>query len=150
MQGTPKNSLNKFVASSEGQGVVKYLPNENAVILKNGRRIEYDQLVIATGLKPQSNVKGFDEAWADLEHHVYADQDHESWKLSASKTFRYIHNFPGGEALYCIPPAPFHGEIEHYNFFLAKELWDRYDKTGLISWKNSRYTIINANNSFCS
>ena len=150
MQGSPKNSINKHVASSEGQGVVQYLPKENTVVLKNGRKIQYDQLVIATGLKAECSAKGFNEAWADLDTHVYADQDHESWKLSASKSFRYIHNFPGGNALYYIPPAPFHGEIEHYNFFLAKELWDRYDQTGLISWKNSNYTIINANNSFCS
>ena len=148
MVGSPKNSINKHTASSDGQGVVKYLPNENAVILKNGRRVEYDQLVIATGVKPQCNVKGFEEAWADLEHPVYADQDHESWKLSANKSFRFIHNFPGGNAFFCIPPAPFFGEIEHYNFFLAKDLWDRYDSTGLISWRNSSFTVMNANNSF--
>lgn len=51
MQGTPKNSLSKFAASSEGQGVSQFLPNENSVVLKNGRKIQYDQLVVATGLK---------------------------------------------------------------------------------------------------
>ena len=60
MFGSPKNSLSKFAASSDGQGVAQYLPNENAVILKNGRRVEYDQLVIATGLKKETNVQGFE------------------------------------------------------------------------------------------
>lgn len=60
MQGTPKNSLSKFAASSEGQGVTQFLPNENTVVLKNGRKIQYEQLVVATGLKQDTSIKGFE------------------------------------------------------------------------------------------
>lgn len=60
-----------------------------------------------------------------------------------------MHNFDGGESVFYIPPAPYHGELEAYNFFMTKELWDRYDNHGKICWANSRFTVINANNSFC-
>lgn len=150
MQGNPKSSLSKFAVSSDGQGVSQFLPEQNAVILKNGRKVEYDQLVIATGLNDITDIKGMDEAWADPDHQFHACKDHPSLKITASKAFRFMHNFQGGEAIYYIPPAPFHGEIENYNFFAAKELWDRYDKTGMLSWENSRFTIINSNNTFSS
>ena len=29
-------------------------------------------------------------------------------------------------------------------------MWDRYDSSGMISWANSRFTVINANNTFAS
>ena len=148
MQGNPKNSLSKFAASSEGQGVAQFLPDQNTVVLKNGRKVEYDQLVIATGLRNHMEAKGFDEAWADLDPPFHVCQDHPSWRTNAVKPYRFMHNFQGGEAIFYIPPAPFHGEIENYNFFAAKELWDRYDSCGMLSWDNSRFTIINANNTF--
>lgn len=112
MQGSPKNSISKFSAHSDGLGVAEYLPNENTVVLKGGRKIKYDQLVIATGLKedPQA-IKGFDEAWADEEHPFYTCSNHASWKFGASKPYRWMYNFNGGEAIFYIPPAPYHGEI---------------------------------------
>lgn len=39
--------------------------------------------------------------------------------------------------------------MESYNFLVAKQVWDRAAKTGLISWGNSRFTVINANDKFC-
>lgn len=149
MQGTPKNSISKFAAASDGQGVTQFLPNENSVVLKNGRKIQYDQLVVATGLKQHTDIKGMDEAWADPLHPFFVCVDHPSWKTNAAKPYRFLHNFSGGEAIFYIPPYPFHTEIENYNFLLAKALWDRSESTGRLSWGNSRFTIINANNSFC-
>lgn len=119
-------------------------------MLKNGRKVQYDQLVIATGLNAVTDIKGLDEAWSDMLHQFHVCQDHHTWRTSANKPPRFIFNFHGGEAYYYIPPAPFHGEIENYNFFLAKDLWDRYHQNGMLNWGNSRFTIINANNSFCS
>jgi len=40
-----------YAAHSDLVGVEKFLPDENAVILRNGRRIEYNFLVCAMGLK---------------------------------------------------------------------------------------------------
>jgi len=44
-----KLGINLSSAHSDGFGVKTYLPDENAVILTNDRRIEYDHLVVATG-----------------------------------------------------------------------------------------------------
>jgi len=141
--------MSKFAAHSEGQGVSQFLPNENAVVLRNGRKIQYDQLVIATGLKEDSSIKGLEEAWADPQHPFYTCTDHPSWKNSSSTAYRWLHNFQGGEAIFYIPPYPFHTEIENYNFLLAKSIWDRAADTARISWDSSRFTIINANPTFC-
>lgn len=142
--------MSKFAAHSETVPVSQYLPHENTVVLRNGRKIQYDQLVIATGLRQQSShIKGFEEAWADPTHPVYSSADHPSWKSTSVTQFRYIHNFQGGEAIFYIPPYPFHTEIENYNFLLAKSYWDRAAQLGRISWDKSRVTVINANSTFC-
>lgn len=53
-----------YSANTECIGVDKFLPDESAVILKNGRRIQYDFMVNAMGLKPNmESIKGFHEAW---------------------------------------------------------------------------------------
>lgn len=44
-----KLSLERNTAFGDYNTVTKYLPNENAIILSNGRRVGYKQLVIATG-----------------------------------------------------------------------------------------------------
>ena len=90
-----------------------------------------------------------EEAWVDPLHPFFTCVDHPSWKTNASKPYRFLHNFDGGEAIFYIPPYPFHTEIENYNFLLAKSLWDRSASTGRLSWGNSRLTIINANDTFC-
>lgn len=149
MEGSPKKSVAKIIANSEGQGVADFLPEKNQVVLKNGRNVQYDHLIVATGLKPELNIPGLEDAWNDPLHPVFCSTDHPSWKTSMTKSFRFIHNFEGGEAIFYIPPYPFHTEVENYNFFLAKSYFDRAASTGLISWNSSRLTIINANDSFC-
>lgn len=142
--------MSKFAAHSEGQGVAQFLPNENAVVLRNGRKIQYDQLVIATGLKEDTtSVQGFEEAWADSTHPFFTANDHPTWKSSNTSAYRWLFNFEGGEAIFYIPPYPFHTEIENYNFLLAKSLWDRAADTARFTWDNSRFTIVNANDTFC-
>lgn len=44
-----KLSLDRHTAFGDFTTVAKYLPNENAIVLANGRRVTYKQLVIATG-----------------------------------------------------------------------------------------------------
>lgn len=149
MEGSPKKSVAKVIANSEGQGVGEFQPEKNTVILKNGRSVQYDQLVVATGLRPENNIPGLDEAWADPLHPFYTSMDHPTWRTTVTKSYRFIHNFEGGEAIFYIPPYPFHTEIENYNFFAAKAIWDRAAATGMISWANSRFTIVNANDTFC-
>ena len=76
--------------------------------------------------------------------------DHPGWKFGCTKPYRYIYNFNGGDAYFYIPPAPYHGEIEAFNFLAAKELWKRDDSHGRICLENSNFTIVNANNTFCA
>jgi len=57
-------------------------------------------------------------------------------------------NFNGGDALFYIPPGNFHGEIQDYNFFVSKAIWDLHAKTGKLSWDSSKLTVINPNKSF--
>jgi hypothetical protein len=104
-------------------------------------------LVIATGLKEDTSVKGLEEAWSDSNHPFFTCNDHPSWKTSNTSAYRWLFNFEGGEAIFYIPPYPFHTEIENYNFLLAKSLWDRAAETARFSW--DIFTIINANDSFC-
>jgi len=53
-----------YTAHSDNIGVEKMLPEENAIILKNGRRIGYDYLVCAMGLNQDfDSIKNFEDAW---------------------------------------------------------------------------------------
>lgn len=46
--------------------------DKNEITLKNGRKIKYDNLVIAIGQVPAwDKIKGFDEAWLDDYHPLY-------------------------------------------------------------------------------
>ena len=76
--------------------------------MKNGRKIQYEQLVIATGLKPERSVKGLDEAWVDPNHPFYMSADHPTWRTTSTKSYRFLNNFLGGEGIFYIPPFPFH------------------------------------------
>lgn len=109
-----------YTAKSDGVGVKTFLPEENAVILKNDRRIEYDHMVLAMGQKHDPDaIQGLDAAWAEFEHPVYVSKDHPSWRANDHKYARWHYNYTSGEAIFCIPPAPYAGEIECYNFFLS-------------------------------
>lgn len=118
-------------------------------MLRNGRTIKYENLVIAMGQKENtSEIKGFEEAWSDVVHPFYTNQDHLSWKTTVSKSYRVHLNFNGGEAIFYIPPNNFYGEVQDYNFFVSKALWDLHVSTGKLSWDTSRFTVINPNRTF--
>jgi hypothetical protein len=51
--------------------------------------------------------------------------------------FHYSHN--NGDAMFVIPPYPFAGEVENYNFFLSKK------KNSLKKVKISHYELIKLN-----
>ena len=100
-----------YAANTECIGVEKFIPDENAVILRNGRRIEYNFMVNAMGLKPNmESIKGFHEAWEDSEHPVYSAKDHLSWKSAVNKHMRMHYSHVNGDAIFVIPEYPFAGE----------------------------------------
>lgn len=45
-----KLALNMYTAHSDNIGVDKFLPEENALVLRNGRKIGYSWLVLAMGM----------------------------------------------------------------------------------------------------
>lgn len=94
-------------------------------MLRNGRRIAYDHLVIAMGMKDDTeSIKGLEEAWKDSMHPVFTQKDHPSWRSVEHKYTRWHYNFDHGEAYFVIPPYPFAGEVESYNFFLSQRIWE--------------------------
>ena len=76
-----KLSINRFTAHSDNVGLDKISPEKNSVTLRNGREIKYDYLVLAMGLNENiESIKGFEEAWKDVDHPVYSCKDHPSWR----------------------------------------------------------------------
>ena len=121
------------------------------MVLRNGRVIKYENLVVAMGQRENyQQIKGFEEAWSDVVHPFYTNQDHNSWKTTVNKSFRVHLNFNGGPAYFYIPPGNFHGELQDYNFLVSKAYWDLHAKTGKISWDTSNFTVINPSGSFSS
>jgi len=143
-----KLAINMYMAHSDYVGVEKILPDEKAIVLRNQRRIGYNHIVLAMGMQENfAAIKGFEEAWKDLNHPVFAPKDHSSWRSNDHKAYRWTYNFTCGDAYFCIPPYPFRGEIETYNFFISSEVWKWYVTHGKLHPKFT-FTIMNANDKF--
>jgi sulfide:quinone oxidoreductase len=105
-------AINMYTAHSDSIGVDKFIPKENAIVLRNGKRMEYDNLVVAMGMPfATETIKGFEEAWVDIDYPFYVASDYPTWRDSVNKAFRPHLNYKGGTAIFYIPPAPYHGEI---------------------------------------
>lgn len=78
-----KLAINMFTAHSENVGCKEIHPDQNEIVLRNGRKIGYDHLVVAMGMKHDFDaIKGFDEAWRDGYHPVFSNLDHPTWRSS--------------------------------------------------------------------
>jgi hypothetical protein len=143
-----KLAIDTNAAHSDNIGMQKIIPEENTIILRNGRKIGYDHIVLAMGMlhSPES-IKGFEEAWADPDHPVFTAKDHHTWRSFVHKYARWHYSFTNGDAIFCIPPYPFAGEVETYNFFISHEIWKWYSFHGKLSPIHS-FTIVNANDRF--
>ena len=91
-----------------------------------------------------NSIKGFEPAWQDLVHPVFANKDHPSWRSVQHKYTRWHYNYYNGDAFFCIPQYPFPGEVEAYNFFLSQRVWEWQEAHGRLSPIRS-FTVINAN-----
>jgi sulfide:quinone oxidoreductase len=117
-------AFNKYTIHSGAVGVKQFIPEENAIVLKNGRRVEYEQLVIAMGLQDDVDaIEGLEDAWKDPNSKVFVSKDHPSWRSAEHKYQKYHYNYTHGDAFFCIPEYPFKGEIGAYNFLLSAEVW---------------------------
>ena len=141
--------LCKNNALSDYNGVEKFKPDANEIVLRNGRTIKYENLVVAMGQKDNyESISGFEEAWVDPYSDFHTNMDHPSWKTSVTKPSRVHLNFNGGEAFFYIPQGNYHGTISDFNFFVTKDRFDLLDKSGKICWETSRFTVVNPNKTF--
>jgi NADPH-dependent 2,4-dienoyl-CoA reductase/sulfur reductase-like enzyme len=137
-----------YVASSDGVSVVQIFPERNTVKLENGTEIEYEQLVLALGMKEDNDdIKGFKEAWNDDMCPVYTTLNSTKWTAGHAKETRWIGNYNHGDAYFYIPKYPFKGEIAAYHFLQAWDYWEYYRKIGKLSPLSS-LTVVNANDTF--
>ncbi|CAK65264.1 unnamed protein product (macronuclear) [Paramecium tetraurelia] len=131
-----KLSLNMYTAHSDQVGSQTILPEENAIILRNGRRISYGQLVVAMGQQVNYDaIKGFEEAWQDFDSPVFTNLDHPSWRSSNHNIHQMALQFQS-----C-------GEVESYNFLLSQRIWEWQTANGRQS-PIKRLTIIQPNERF--
>lgn len=54
----------------------------------------------------------------------YIYLDHPSWRSVQHKYTKWHYNFNHGDAYFVIPPFPFAGEVECYNFLLSHRIWE--------------------------
>lgn len=53
-----------YTAHSDGVGIKEVLPDQNKIVLRNGREMKYDHIVFACGMNENfDSIKNFDEAW---------------------------------------------------------------------------------------
>lgn len=75
---------------------------------------------------------------------VYSPNYYHSDK---EKIIGAIGTFETGDVYYYIPPFPFSGEVETYNFIFAENIWKKDEDLNLVS-PLRKITIINANDRF--
>jgi NADH dehydrogenase FAD-containing subunit len=136
-------------AQSDGFVLDKYLPDENAVVLTNGRRIEYDHLVVATGMRNDyKTIPGFYEAWENLDMPVYSSVDHPNWKVFDIKYHKHLGNPSHGDHYFYIPPGDFRGEVAAYNFLASASQWNWYKTIGKLPSTARYYVVLGNENGF--
>lgn len=70
------NTVCKSLATSDGALAQKIVPSQNLVILEDGREINYDTLMIATGLgQDMDQIKGLESALQDIDCPVFTTFD---------------------------------------------------------------------------
>lgn len=81
--------------------VEEFLPDENAVVTESGKKIGYDFLVVAAGIKLDwEKVKGLPEALG--KEGVCSNYSYQT----VDKTWQFIRSFKGGNAIFTQPNTP--------------------------------------------
>jgi sulfide:quinone oxidoreductase len=81
--------------------VTEFLPAENVVVTQGGKRVGYDYLIVAAGIQIDwEKVKGLKEAIG--QDGVCSNYSYEY----VDKTWDFIRNFPGGNAIFTQPAPP--------------------------------------------
>lgn len=81
--------------------VEQFLPNENAILTKGGKRIAYDFLIVAAGIQLDwDKVKGLPEAIG--KEGVCSNYSYKT----VDSTWEFIRNLKGGNAIFTQPNTP--------------------------------------------
>ena len=125
-----RKALNKDVPLVYGE-IDKVLPEENAVLLTDGRRLDYDVLIIATGVSPRPDQTDgmLGELWGTKVHEFYTYEG--SVRLAET-----LKTWPGGKLVINIvempikcPVAPLEFAFLADSFFKDKGIRDKVEMT---------------------
>lgn len=143
---TLSEAIELSVAKDPSNPIKKLLPKENAVELSNGRRIEYEALILEPSFQPiPESIPGLLEGLNRADGRVYAPVA----KTGNPLYYGFFPLFENGNAFIYIPEFPFENEVEQYNFLAALSTWELGEKYGAVSPMRN-LTIINANDRFAS
>jgi len=122
-----------------GAKVQSFHPNENKLVLNNGREYTYKALVLAPG---------FDHGSANIEGLPEMEQSHEMEnvfshvldnKERVDRNFNHGWNHPHGDMIYYMPKTPCKGEANFWPLYY--ESWLRQDKTVGRASENARIQV---------
>lgn len=124
--GTVSSQVDNSSRTDVGAKVVKYMPNENKVLLSNGKEYTYKALVITTGFNHNSSkIEGLEDMAAGPEEdnvfmHMLDD------KARADRNYQHGWNHNHGDFICYSPKAPYKGEgcdfyALYYESFLRQD-----------------------------
>jgi len=126
--GTVSSQVEGWSRTDVGARVTKYLPNENKLILSNGKEYTYKALVLAPGLDQQSDfIEGLGEMEKTPEEENVFVHSLDN-KERVDRNYYHGWNTVGGDLICYSPKFPYKGEGSdfyalNYESFLRQ---DRY------------------------
>jgi len=126
MSGSVSGQVQAWSRVDTGAKVQTFHPNENKLVLNNGREYTYKALVLAPG---------FDHKSANIEGLGDMEQSHESenvfshvldTKERVDRNFNHGWSHQGGDMLYYMPKTPCKGEANFWPLYY--EAWMRQDR----------------------
>jgi hypothetical protein len=125
--GSVSGQVEAWSRTDVGLKVVKYLPNENKMILSNGREYTYKALVLAPGLDhSDKHIEGLPEMRATHEEeNVYVHMLDN--KETSIRNWYHGWNHTNGDMICYSPAGPYKGEGNDF-YALYYESFMRHDK----------------------
>jgi len=135
--GTVSSQVKNHSRVDAPQKVVKFLPDQNKVVLANGKEYTYKALILAPGFHHKTeNIKGLKEFEKDRgENNVFVHAIDDKHRLE--RNYYHGSNHFYGDMINYSPKFPYKGEgCDFYSFYY--EHINRYDKLQGRSAKSSR------------
>jgi hypothetical protein len=135
--GTVSSQIEPWARTDVGAKVVKYMPNENKLLLSNGREYTYKALVLAPGLDHRTDgIEGLPELEKTPEQeNVFVHKIDNKERVLRNYLHGFNHN--NGDMICYSPKAPYKGEGSDF-YALYYESFLRQDKLQGRSAANAR------------